>query len=169
MSLLRLRRMAEELLQFLVMSGVGGLFVGSLFFSETLVIPAAILSVQGFWTPTEIFAAVLMGTIIKDSFWFISGRKAFSFVEQWARLHEGLETIERHSRRLMKHPLLLLLVYKLAYGTRTATILYLSRSSSVRLVSFTFFNAIGTAIWLFVTISVGRLAGAGIINLLPAL
>ena len=161
--------MSEEVLSFLAEWSGAGLLVGSLFFSETLVIPASILSVQGVWLPIEIFIYVLIGTVIKDSIWFVGGRRAFSFVERWDRLHEGLDRFEKRSANVLKHPLRVLLFYKLVYGTRTATILYLARSSSVKLWQFVIFNAIGSAIWLIIAITIGRLAGMGIVNLIPAL
>lgn len=138
------------------------IFLGSLFFGETVILTAAFLAGQGTWSIESVFWLSLAGTVASDSLWFFLGQAFFKFTKRWERYRDKyqlflvkLETVTGQK------PFLSLLFIKFFYGTRILTILYLS-IRKVHYSTFLLFNTIGTVIWLSVMIFIGWLVGRGV-------
>jgi len=146
-----------------------GVFIGSFLFGETVIITAATLAVNFGWSFFNIFWVALLGTIISDVMWFYLGGIVLRRLSRWETYKKKHEkTMQALNKRTGEKPFLALLYIKFLYGTRVITIFYLSlRRVSIK--SFILFDTIGSAIWLLVIMSLGWLAGLGIINLLPEL
>lgn len=145
------------------------IFLGAFFFGETVIITAAFLAAQGFWSLGNIFWLSLAGTLISDSLWFLFGQRILQIFHRWERYKEQstnlLATLEKITGQ---RPFLSLLFIKFLYGTRILTIVYLS-IRKMKFLTFAVFDTIGSALWLAIIISIGWLAGKGIINLVPFL
>ncbi len=145
------------------------ILIGAFFLGETVIIPAAFLAAQGFWSLINVFWLALAGTLMSDALWFLFGRRILLFFHKW-------EKYQKQSARLLKalekisgqRSFLALLFIKFFYGTRILTIMYLS-VRQVRFFTFLFFDTIGTMLWLAVILSIGWLAGKSMINLAPFL
>lgn len=158
-----------SILPFLSTNYLVGVFVGSFLFGETVIITIATLAVSFGWPFVHIFWVALLGTVASDTVWFYLGRgilRRLRRFESYERKHEKMmQALQRYAG---EKPFLALLYIKFLYGTRIITMLYLSLRR-VPVQSFILFDTIGSAIWLFVVMSLGWLAGLGIMNLLPEL
>lgn len=159
----------DSVINLLSLYQLPAIFLGSFLFGETVIIAAAFLSAQGFWSPIDVFWISLVGTIASDSLWFLFGYRIMSFFHRWERYKEQsarlLMTLENITG---KRPFLSLLFIKFLYGTRILTIIYLS-IRKMRFLTFIIFDTIGSTLWLVVIISIGWLAGKSIVNLVPFL
>lgn len=140
-------------------------FFGAFFFGETMIIPAAALAAQGHFSIFAVAGWGYAGTVVSDSIWFVSSGPARRFLERSLRRRTQYERVLGWiSRRFGERPERALLFIKFVYGTRIATIVYLSLSR-LSLRRFTTLNGVGTAIWIPVIVTVGWLAGRGAANL----
>lgn len=144
-----------------------GIFVGSFFFGETVVVAAAILAAHGFWSLFDVFVWSFAGTVSSDVVWFLFGRRLFQMLPRWSPDRTRRRKLLAHLDRVTeKRPLLALVVTKFIYGTRILTILYLS-IRKIRLRSFFVVDSISTIVWLTVLLSIAWAAGGGTAALIP--
>jgi membrane protein DedA with SNARE-associated domain len=138
------------------------IFFGAFLFGETLIIPAAALAAQGQLSPWAVGGWAYLGTVVSDTLWFrlagLAGRHLSN--------HEGsrrryLTVLAWLDRRFGARPERALLFVKFVYGTRIATIIYLS-ARKLKLRLFVAYNASGAVLWVVVIVTVGWLAGRGL-------
>ncbi|MFA7286702.1 MAG: VTT domain-containing protein [Patescibacteria group bacterium] len=155
---------SPAVIQFIIAHHVFGIFLGSVFFGESVILTAAFLSGQGLWSPVVVWWVALLGTVFSDSVWFLFGRQATTFVfRRYQKKYETvLATIEE---RFGTKPFLALLFIKFLYGTRILTLLYLA-TRRLRFSTFLFFDTAGAILWLTVMVLLGWLAGRGSVNLI---
>ena len=144
-------------------------FFGSFLFGETLIIPAAAIAAQGHFSVLAVAGWAYLGTVVSDGIWFVAARPLSRLLERseqsQARSKAALNWI---SKRFGDRPERALLFIKFVYGTRIATIVYLSvRKLALRV--FVAYNSVGTGLWIVVIVSIGWLAGRGIANLQSSL
>lgn len=145
------------------------IFVGAFFFGEAVIITASFLAAQGFWSVANVFWLAFAGTVLSDALWFIFGRRVLVHLHRWEKYQMQSEKILASLHRWTGgRPFLVLLFVKFLYGTRILTILFLS-AHKMRFLTFVFFDAIGTVVWLAVIISIGWLAGRSLVDLAPYL
>jgi len=143
------------------------IFLGAFFFGETVVITAAALSAQGIWSVFNVFWLSLAGTVISDAIWFLSGQAIFRLTNKWSKNQKKYQSlIAKLDKITGQKPFLSLLFIKFLYGTRILTILYLS-VRQIGFWAFVIFDTVGTIFWLVVVISIGWLAGKGVVNFIP--
>jgi membrane protein DedA with SNARE-associated domain len=145
------------------------IFLGAFFFGETVIIPAAALAAQGQFSPWAVGGWAYLGTVVSDALWF----RLAGLAEHHISTHAGKQRRDRIvlawlDRRFGARPERALLFIKFVYGTRIATLVYLS----IRKVTFQLFlafNSVGTAAWVVVVVSVGWLVGKGLAAFAPDL
>jgi len=140
-----------------------GAFVGG---EETILVIAFLAGqgVFGFWT---IFVGSILGTVLSDLMWFYIGRSKFANkLLRWKHFKTGYKKAKNILDKLVqKNTFITLVVGKFIYGTRIATITYLSRER-LSITRFSLYNSIVILIWLAVVVPVGWLAGKGFSNVL---
>ena len=143
------------------------IFFGAFFFGEMIILSAAFLAGQDVWSIGNVFWLAFAGTVLSDMLWFVFGRSLTS-ATYWQKAQKTYGGFLRRLDRLTgQRPFLSLLFIKFVYGTRVLTIIYLS-VRKIRLWQFLLFDAVGTVLWLGVMLSVGWLAGRGVVNVLGA-
>lgn len=159
--------MDTSVIEFLSQYDASIIFLGSVFFGESVIIAASYVAAQGVWGIPLVFIYAFLGTILSDSLWFWIGKKLSkwlhtkpSFQKKYQRYTPFIEKIGG------KKPFLVLLFIKFLYGTRIITIVYLS-IRRIPFSKFLLFNSIGTAIWLCVIIAIGWGVEKGLAYLLP--
>lgn len=141
------------------------ILLGSILFGETVIITAAFLSAQGYWSPVIVFVLSLIGTISSDIVWFILGKYSVEWLRKWNWYKTQEEKIMQKAKYLKgSQPWLALLFIKFLYGTRIIMMVYFS-IQKIPIRKILVYNIIGTTIWLIVMIAIGWLAGKSIINL----
>lgn len=153
-------------IQLLLTYQAPAIFLGSLFFGETVILSAAFLAGQGLWSLATVFWLALTGTIIADVIWFQFGKFLMPYMQRlWknkAKHQDKYQTIVSKLESITGHkPFLALLFIKFLYGTRILTIFYLS-AHQIKLSTFILFDIIGTIFWLAVMLALGWLAGQGL-------
>lgn len=138
------------------------IFFAAFLFGETLIIPAAALAAHGQFSPWAVGAWAYLGTFVSDALWFrLAGIAERHLAKHEGRLHRYQRVLAWLDRRFGTRPERALLFIKFVYGTRIATIVYLSlRKIAYRV--FLALNGVGTAIWVAVVVTVGWLAGKGL-------
>lgn len=145
------------------------IFFGAFFFGETLIIPAAALAAHGHFGVFAVAGWAYLGTVVSDALWFLLARPAHRLLSRRVETNRRYELALRWvDRRFGKRPEMALLFIKFVYGTRIATISYLSMRG-LKLRRFAALNGIGTGVWIVVIVAVGWLAGKGIASLGPRL
>lgn len=137
---------------------------------EAGIIALMLLATQGAIAPLGVIAGSALGTLIADTGWFLLGHTYLG------RALERREHLARHARRVNAFisgitrdvHLRTLIIAKFLLGTRILTILHMSRTG-LALNAFLRYNVAATAIWLAAIVSVGWLAGRGIVNIAPFL
>lgn len=151
--------------QFLAHHHVWIIFFGSFLLGESLILTASALAAQGHFGVWSVIGWAYLGTVLSDAGWFMLAGKARSFIERNPDRRQRYERVLAWlDRRFGARPERALLFIKFVYGTRIATITYLSLRRTPWRV-FAGLNAIGTAIWLAVIVTVGWLAGKGLASL----
>ena len=135
------------------------LFIGALLFGEVIIIPAAFLAAQGYMSPMSVFSVSLAGALIADSFWYAMGGRLLDYCgkHEWCKKKhdQALRLIEKLTGT---NPFFYLVLSKFLYGTRIVSIIYVSMRSK-DFFKFSIYNALGSAIWLTILVSVSYSAG----------
>ncbi len=144
------------------------IFFGTFFLGETIILAAAALAAQGHFSVWSVVVWSYLGTVISDGGWFLLARPAARYLKSGARRERYDKVLAWLDRRFGARPERSLLFIKFVYGTRIATIVYLSLRR-IGLWVFLRLNGLGTAMWLSVVVTVGWMAGKGIGSLSPEL
>lgn len=152
----------EPLTALLTAYQIPSVFVGALFFGDSVILTSSYVAGHLSWSPIPIFLAALLGTIVSDTVWFFFGARLLTRFSDSRFLKNEREKMSGFVQRLVgERPLAALIMVKFLYGSRIAMILYVA-SRGMSFATFSFFNAIGTIVWLVVFIPLGYLAGKGI-------
>jgi membrane protein DedA with SNARE-associated domain len=147
-----------------VQYGLLCVLIGSLLFGETVILTAAVLAFTGMIPVVSTFTLCFIGTIVSDTLWFLIGTRFFQFIEKKGDpTHRHLRFIQFLRKRTGDRPFLILLFIKFLYGTRILTITYLA-IRGIRLLTFLFYNAFGTLIWLTVLFLLSWLMVSGVVS-----
>ena len=145
------------------------LFVGSIIFGETVIVPAILLSAQGVLSPMGVFIASFFGTVISDIGWFILGKRGIDFLARFSsRVRKRYTSyIEQVEKRSEYRRLIFFIFFKFVYGFRILTIIYFSlhRMPFARFLAIT---SLGTVIWLSAAFLIGYPAWKGLANIVPS-
>ncbi len=154
--------LVEGLLMFFVAYPFSVSFAGAFFGGEETILALAFLSGQDMVPVWSVFLACLLGTFSSDSMWFFFGRsRLMTRALAWRWVARAYKEVDRLYVSLTRYgTFLALLIGKFIYGTRIATIAYLSRER-MTFKRFSAFNAAIIAVWSGIVISVGWLAGRG--------
>ncbi len=145
------------------------IFFGTFFFGETIVLTAAGLAAHGHFSVWSVVVWSYLGTVISDGGWFLLARPVARYLDKDRVRRQRYEKVLTWlDRRFGARPERALLFIKFLYGTRIATIVYLSLRR-VGVWVFLRLNFLGTGVWLSVIVTVGWLAGKGIESLSPEL
>lgn len=144
-----------------------GIFLGTFFFGETVVITATVLAAHGYWSLTDVFVWSFAGTVTSDATWFLFGRHLHRLVPAPggpASMRRRLLT--RLDRLAGRRPFVALLFTKFLYGTRILVILYLA-VKKLGFRTFVLFDSLGTVLWLAVLLPIAWTAGGTTTPLIP--
>lgn len=141
-------------------------FVGSFFLGESVIISCGFLAAQGILNMPYVFILAFLGTVISDSLWFCCGKLIFWKKKNFIDDKKYNKLVKRIDQITGKKQFWALLFIKFLYGTRILTIIYLS-IRRIKFSIFTFFNSLGTILWLSVVLTIGWLAGKGYGNVVP--
>ncbi len=142
------------------------IFLGSFLLGESVIITLALLAAQGIISLPFLFLFGVLGTIVSDTAWFYIGKILQSKHFFKKKLHRHHRLFFSVNKITGKKPFLFLLVAKFLYGTRILFITYLS-IRKLRYLTFILFDTLGTMVWFAIIISLGWLAGKGIVNFIP--
>lgn len=161
--------MTDAIIHYLQVYQLPAIFAGSFFFGETVVISAAFLAGQHFWSVWNVFWICFLGTVISDTLWFVLGRRMTTKIEQHEKHGSRYKKVVAKINKYVGNRVFLALLFiKFLYGTRILTIFYIS-SRKVSFLKFTLFNSLGTIIWLTIIVGAGFLAGKGTANYLGSI
>ncbi|MBL8157977.1 VTT domain-containing protein [bacterium] len=157
----------EPLTALLTAYQIPSVFAGAFFFGDSVILTAAYVAGQLSWSPIPLFLAALLGTVLSDTLWFLFGAKLLSRFNDAKFLKKEREKMSGFVQRLVgERPLPALIMVKFLYGSRVAMILFVA-SRGMSFTTFSFFNAIGSIIWLLVFIPLGYFAGKGVGTAFP--
>jgi membrane protein DedA with SNARE-associated domain len=121
-----------------------GVFVGTFFEGETILILAAFAAHSGYLSLPGVIIIAFLGTICGDQFYFFLGRwHGRQILEKRKNWRARVEKAQRLFDRLSTH---LILISRFLYGLRTVTP-FIVGMSSVPSVKFVVLNVIGAAVW----------------------
>ena len=147
--------MESPIIQYLQQYQLLAVFVGSILFGESVIVPAILLSAQGIFSPVGVFFAAFFGTVVADIGWFLLGRHGIDLLAKFSsRVRERYASyIEQVEHRNERKRLIFFILFKFIYGVRILTIIYFSlhRMPFMRFVGIV---AAGTLIWLSVAFAV---------------
>lgn len=137
------------------MYGPWAIFVSTLFFGETAIFIALMLSQQGVLDIKDVFIFATLGTLCADIFWFLVGRffpqrivpKTMSRLV-FAPVHSFFESITRDKIFLS------IIFLKFFVGVRLAIILYLARLD-MSFMRFLVYDTFGTLIYMVLLSLIG--------------
>lgn len=145
------------------------IFLGTVFFGEVIVLTAAFLSGNGMWSVWSVFLFSLAGVLVSDAAWFYFGRRSNRLLQRYTnRLEKYRAYVTYIDNAFERRPWRTMLFLKFLYGTRIIMIVYLSLTP-LSLRRFVAADAFATTILLSLVITVGWLAGAGVIHAIPSL
>lgn len=153
--------MDTAIAQYLMDYHIPGIFMGAFIFGETIIITAAFLATQGWWSLWTVFYISLLATVISDCVWFFAGYYVFE-KKQWFKKyeHKYQKVVHFLDKKVGNRPYRGLLIVKFLYGTRILTIIYLARRR-VNFWKFLFFDTIGSMLLMVVVVGIGYLAAKG--------
>ena len=121
-----------------------GVFVGTFFEGETILILAALAAHSGYLSLPGVIITAFLGTICGDQFYFFLGRwHGRQILEKRKNWRARVEKAQRLFDRFSTH---LILISRFLYGVRTVTP-FIVGMSSVPSMKFMVLNAIGAAVW----------------------
>jgi membrane protein DedA with SNARE-associated domain len=128
--------------------GAIGVFVGTFFEGEAIVILAAFAAHQGYLPLWEVIAAAFAGAWLGDQFYFYLGRhQGQAFL---ARKPAWKGRVEKATQLLERFHIWIILGIRYLYGLRTV-LCFTIGMSRVSSWTFTVLNAVGVAIWAALT------------------
>jgi membrane protein DedA with SNARE-associated domain len=136
--------------------GAIGVFVGTFFEGEAIVILAAFAAHQGYLPLWEVIAAAFAGACLGDQFYFYLGRhQGQAFL---ARRPTWKGRVDKATRLIDRFHVWIILAIRYVYGLRSVLCfaIGMSRISSWK---FIVLNAIGVAIWAMLTSLAGYYVG----------
>ncbi len=150
-----IKEFCMDIIALLITYQFPAIFLGSVIFGETIILAAAYLAGEGWWSVYTVFWITFSGTILSDSVWFYLGGKLIKKSNEWQEKQERYKKLMAFLERVTHgRAFLSLLFIKFMYGTRIITIMYLS-IHKLRFRTFLLFNAIGTFFWLLVMVALG--------------
>jgi|GEM_PF-2834707 len=159
----------HELISYFGQHKLPTIFFGSIFFGESVIVPAILLSAQGAIHPFGVFLASFAGTMTADIAWYIFGKRLIASAGWLGSLKKRyghfIHTIERKDERSR---LLFFTFFKFIYGIRILTIIYFS-IQKMPFGRFLVIDAGGTMLWLGAAFLLAWPAWRGATNTLPAL
>ena len=121
-----------------------GVFVGTFFEGETILILAALAAHSGYLSLPGVIITAFLGTICGDQFYFFLGRwHGRQILEKRKNWKARVEKAQRLFDRFSTH---LILISRFLYGVRTVTP-FMVGMSSVPSMKFMVLNAFGAAVW----------------------
>jgi membrane protein DedA with SNARE-associated domain len=133
-----------------------GVFVGTFFEGETILILAALAAHSGYLSLSGVIIIAFLGTICGDQFYFFLGRwHGRQILEKRKNWRARVEKAQRLFDRFSTH---LILISRFLYGVRTVTP-FIVGMSSVPSMKFMVLNAVGAAVWAIVIGAGGYLFG----------
>ena len=121
-----------------------GVFVGTFFEGETVLILAALAAHSGYLSLPGVIITAFLGTICGDQFYFFLGRwRGRQILERRKSWRTKVEKAQRLFNRFSIH---VILISRFLYGVRTVTP-FIVGMSSVSTLKFIVFNAAGAALW----------------------
>jgi membrane protein DedA with SNARE-associated domain len=134
--------------QIITSYGAIGVFVGTFFEGEAIVILAAFAAHQGYLPLWEVIAAAFAGACLGDQFYFYLGRhQGLAFL---ARRPAWKGSVDKATRLIDRFHVWIILAIRYLYGLRSVLCFTIGMS---RISSWTFIvlNAVGVAIWAVLT------------------
>ena len=159
----------QELISYFGRHEFATIFFGSIFFGESVIIPAILLSAQGSLQPLGVFLASFLGTVTADIGWYFFGKRVITSFDRLGNLKKRyalfIQNIERKDewRRL-----LFFTFFKFIYGIRILTIIYFS-IQKMPFMRFLAIDAGGTLLWLMAAFLLTWPAWRGVSSTLPTL
>jgi membrane protein DedA with SNARE-associated domain len=139
--------------------GLFGVFLGTFFEGETILVLGGFLAHRGYLSLPWVIAAAFAGSFCGDQLFFFIGRR------------QGLRALERHPRwqeraarvlgLLRRHETPVILGFRFIYGIRSVTPFVLGAGGSGPL-RFLLLNGIGAAVWAAAIGTLGYLLGHSI-------
>jgi membrane protein DedA with SNARE-associated domain len=124
-----------------------GVFVGTFFEGETILILAALAAYSGYLSLPGVIIVAFLGTLCGDQLYFFLGRwHGRQILEKRKSWKTRVEKAQRLFDRFSIH---LILLFRFLYGLRTV-IPFIVGMSTVPSVKFVVLNAIGAAVWAIV-------------------
>jgi len=161
--------MEEIITQYLIAYQLPAVFVGAVFFGETVLLAATFLAAEGVWSVYTVFVIFVVGTIIADVAWFAFGEQVMHYARRWDAVRTRYEDyMSAFSEKSNRAQFLYLLFFKFLYGTRIITIVYLS-VHGMSLWKFVIFDTIATIILTLAVMAAGLMVWNGIVSALPIL
>jgi len=134
--------------QLLASYGAIGVFIGTFFEGETIVILAAFAAHQGYLTLWEVIAAAFAGACLGDQFYFYLGRhQGQAFL---ARKPAWKGRVQKATRLFERFHVWIILAIRYLYGLRTV-LCFTIGMSPLSSWKFMVLNAVGVAIWAVLT------------------
>ena len=136
--------------------------VGTFLEGETVLLVAAALSHQGFFSPVPLALCAFAGTLASDEIMFFVGRYyGRPYLEKRPRL---IRSAARVLRLLDRYETLFLIGFRFLYGLRNVTPLVMG-AHGVRPLKFVLCNLVGAALWSVTFTAIGYGVGVVIRNL----
>lgn len=159
----------SNLLQWLITLEEPAIFFGAFFFGETVILAASFLAAEGVWSLNNVFWLSLLGTVVSDIIWFYAGRYSKSLLRYYEVNIDKYRDYVSYVDAAFEHkPWRTMVFLKFLYGTRIIMIVYLALSP-MSLRRFIAIDTFASAVLLAVVMTVGWLAGKGLISAAPAM
>jgi len=141
-------------------------FIGTFLFAELAIIASFVLVAHDtlpFW---DVFFLTSLGMFFADFFWFVVGKSFPTFIDHLSWYQKIVSNKFFQTGYIHRHMSKFLIGVKFFYGLQIVTMLYVS-IAGLSLPRFIFFDAVGITLYVTVLATLGILAGAGILNILP--
>ena len=141
------------------------IFLGVAFGGEVMLLGFAFFSAAGILPLWALVLFSFFGATFMDTFWFIFVRSGFFQKINFARFRNIIFTIRDVIKKLHgENYFWILVLAKFMYGTRTPTIIYMSKTD-ISFKKFISYNSVAIISWLAVVVPIGFLSGLGYVYL----
>lgn len=132
--------------------GYQAVFLGSLLEGDALLLVASFLAYLGKLDLSLVMIAAFLGTWLSDIIWFLLGRYSHNtFLARW----HFLNSLSNRSADIVgKRPRLMAISMRFMYGLRMVIPFSLGKTS-MPIISFLIYNALGVLIWVCVFTALG--------------
>jgi membrane protein DedA with SNARE-associated domain len=142
----------QHLEQLVISHGYWGVFIGTLFEGETILIIGGLCAKLGLLKLFTVVSVAFIGSFSGDQICFFMG---YFKGRQILRKHPRWELrVDKVHNRMKRYQTLIMLGFRFVYGMRMMTPFVIGLDRNVRVMKFFILNAIGAAIWS-VVVAVG--------------